>query len=100
MSFFTRLAVVALVVGSVVHVFRKDIVRVAGVLKKPTENFIREVKRELDTGAVQKLESGIKNPLNGASSTSKTTATHAREAAKRVEQESTTTTDKQQPPLQ
>ncbi len=50
MSFFGRTFVVLALFAGAVHVFRRDIARVVGVLKKPTENFIREVKHEIDTG--------------------------------------------------
>ena len=38
---------VALAAGAA-HVFRRDIAKVVGVLRKPTENFIKEVKSEID----------------------------------------------------
>jgi hypothetical protein len=57
MSFFGRTFIVLALFAGAVHVFRRDITRVVGVLKKPTENFIKEVKNELET--TSKTTSGI-----------------------------------------
>ena len=56
MSFFGRVMITAVVVAGVVHVFRRDIGRILGALQKPTQNFIKEVQKELD---VQKAGAGI-----------------------------------------
>lgn len=47
MSFFVRSALSVAIVLGVVHVFKRDITRIARVLKKPTENFINDVKKEI-----------------------------------------------------
>ena len=49
MSFFGRALLTAAVVAGVVHVFRRDIKRILGALQKPTETFISEVKKELES---------------------------------------------------
>lgn len=55
MSFFVRTAIgIALVVGAV-RIFRKDISRIIDALKGPTQTFIKEVKQELDSGALTKI---------------------------------------------
>jgi hypothetical protein len=69
MSFFGRVMITAVVVAGVVHVFRRDIGRILGALQKPTQNFIKEVQKELD---VQKAGAGIvgssSSSISGASS--------------------------------
>lgn len=56
MSFFGRTAITIAVIAGILHVFRRDVARIVGVLRKPTENFIKEVKKEIDnpaaTGAI------------------------------------------------
>jgi len=49
MSFFGRTFIIIALFAGAVHVFRRDITKVVSVLKKPTENFIKEVKNELET---------------------------------------------------
>jgi hypothetical protein len=48
MSFFGRAVLTIAVVAGVAHVFRRDLRRILGALQKPTEQFISEVKRELE----------------------------------------------------
>ncbi len=57
MSFFGRTFIVLALFAGAVHVFRRDITRVVGILKKPTENFVKEVKNELESSG--KATSGI-----------------------------------------
>ena len=47
MSFFTRTVVGLALLAGVVHVFRKDLQKVARVLQRPAENFVRDVRSEL-----------------------------------------------------
>jgi hypothetical protein len=51
MSFFGRTIIIVALVAGAASVFRRDIARIAGVLRKPAENFIRDVKDEIDKGA-------------------------------------------------
>ncbi len=51
MSFFGRVLVTAAVVAGVVHVFRRDLRRIVGVLQKPAAAFLTDVRRELDAAA-------------------------------------------------
>ena len=48
MSFFGRVVLTAAVVAGVVHVFRRDLKRIIGVLQKPTATFLADVRKELD----------------------------------------------------
>jgi hypothetical protein len=52
MSFFGRALLTAAIVAGVVHVFRRDMTRIVGALRKPTETFLRDVKREIDAKRV------------------------------------------------
>jgi hypothetical protein len=45
--FFGRTLFGLALIAGVVHVFRKDITRIASVLRKPTQQFLQEVKKEL-----------------------------------------------------
>ncbi len=51
MSFFGRTVIVVALIAGAASVFRRDIARVVGVLRKPTENFIRDVKGEIDAAS-------------------------------------------------
>ena len=51
MSFFTRTALVVALVAGAVHVFRKDIVKIAGVIKRPAQNFVKDVQDEMKKGS-------------------------------------------------
>jgi len=57
MSFFTRTVIGLALVAGVVHVFRKDLQKLARVVQKPAETFVKEVKRELDAEAGKKAAS-------------------------------------------
>lgn len=49
--FFTRTVIALAVVAGVVHVFRKDVGRLAGalgMLKRPAQTFMRELRKEID----------------------------------------------------
>lgn len=75
MSFFGRTFVLFALFAGAVHVFRKDIARVAGVLKKPTENFLKEVKSEIDSNkAAGAIASGVKSEAHAASTAAKAEA--------------------------
>ena len=52
MSFFTRAVVGIALVAGVLHVFRKDVQKIARALQKPAENFVKDVRKELDDGGV------------------------------------------------
>jgi hypothetical protein len=54
MSFFTRTVIGLALVAGVVHVFRKDLAKIGRVLQKPAENFVKEVKKELDADTGKK----------------------------------------------
>jgi hypothetical protein len=45
--FFGRTLVGLALIAGVVHVFRKDLTRIVSVLRKPTQQFLQEVKKEL-----------------------------------------------------
>ena len=47
MSFFTRAVVGLAIVAGIVHVFKKDLRKIARVLQKPAENFVADVRKEL-----------------------------------------------------
>lgn len=79
MSGFTRLVVGAALIAGIVHVFRKDLQKVAKVLQKPAKNFVKEVKKELDTNAAQKAVGSI--GATGSSEASAVAAEKARVAA-------------------
>ena len=49
MSFFGRVVLTAAVVAGVVHVFRRDLKRIIGVLQKPAATFLADVRKELDS---------------------------------------------------
>ena len=49
MSFFGRVVLTAAVVAGVIHVFRRDLKRIVGVLQKPTATFLADVRRELES---------------------------------------------------
>jgi len=55
MSFFGRALLTAAVVAGVVHVFRRDIRRILVALQKPTETFLSEVKKELESSKTESV---------------------------------------------
>lgn len=69
MSFFVRSALSVAIVVGVVHVFRRDITRIARVLKKPTENFINDVKKEISsTKSTGSIAGSLPSSTEGAAS--------------------------------
>ena len=67
---FSRTVVVLALLGAGVHFFRKDLTKLARVLQKPAENFVKEVKRELDApsaqGAASKAADAVTGLVGGA----------------------------------
>lgn len=61
---FQRAVVFLALVGAGVHFFRKDLQKVARVLQKPAENFVKDVKRELET---TKAKGSAAEVISGAS---------------------------------
>lgn len=51
MSFLGRGLIIVAVAAGVAHVFRKDIARLAALLRKPAANFLGDVRRELQETA-------------------------------------------------
>lgn len=43
---------IALIAGAV-HVFRKDLFKIAGVLKRPAQNFVKDVQDEMKKTAAE-----------------------------------------------
>jgi len=70
----------ALVAGAV-HVFRKDLIRVASILKKPLESFVKEVS-ENSKAAVEATKS---TTLNAPQTSTTTLSAPAQPAPKQVE---------------
>jgi uncharacterized protein HemX len=81
MSFFTRALVGAALVAGIVHVFRKDLQKVAKVLQKPAENFVKEVKKELDATSAQKVAGSLPTAAAGGEGAAAEAAERARVAA-------------------
>lgn len=81
MSFLTRALVGAALVAGVVHVFRKDLQKVAKVLQKPAENFVKEVKKELDATSAQKVAGSLPTAAASGEGAAAQAAEHARVAA-------------------
>ena len=48
MSFFTRTVIGLAIAAGIVHVFKKDLRKLAQVLQKPTETFVKDVRKGLD----------------------------------------------------
>jgi hypothetical protein len=82
MSFFGRTVITLAVVAGILHVFRRDVARIVGVLRKPTENFLRDVKKEIDTGATP----GALAARSQSTTTITTSAEKAAAAASAAEQ--------------
>ena len=73
----------AIVVGAV-KVFRKDIARIAETLRGPVQNFVKEVRHELESDASKKLVAGS-GPSAATPASSTGLATSAAEAVKATE---------------
>ena len=72
-SFLGRLVIIGALAAGVYSVFRRDILRIGKFLKKPTENFIADIKKELDTNAVKSVSGEASStPTVGESLSSKT----------------------------
>lgn len=63
MSFFGRAAVFVAIAAGVAHVFKKDLKRIIGAVRKPAENFVKDVKKELDA-APKAIESSGGNTIH------------------------------------
>ena len=79
-SFLGRLVIIGALAAGVYSVFRRDILRVGKFLKKPTENFIADIKKELDTNTATKVGAesstlGASEGTAGASGTTLNTST-------------------------
>jgi hypothetical protein len=73
MSFFGRALLTGALLAGVVHVFRRDLTRILGALRQPTQHFIKEVQRELEEQKPAGSEgagSGALPPHNGAATSS------------------------------
>ena len=71
-------------VGSAVYIARKDLAKVFRVLKSPTQNFIKDIKHELDKTAA----TGVSTPtasLPSSTPTSSVAASGVADASKAVE---------------
>jgi hypothetical protein len=93
MSMFSRTVVVLALLGAGVHFFRKDLQKLARVLQKPAENFVKEVKRELDTtpsgqgaAAASKAADAISGLVGGAPAAAEK-ARVAEAAAREIQQQ-------------
>ena len=64
----------ALVAGAV-HVFRKDLIRVAGILRKPLESFVKEVTENSKAVTGAKTTSNLPEVPNTSTSTISTPST-------------------------
>jgi hypothetical protein len=77
MSFFGRAALVVAVAAGVAHVFRKDLKKIISVLKKPAENFVKDVRKELDTPAPPSISAGVSDAATAAARAANGQAPHA-----------------------
>ena len=71
MSFFGRALLTGALVMGIVHVFRRDLTRIIGALRAPTQHFIKEVQRELEekkTEGSNEAGAGALPPSSSASS--------------------------------
>lgn len=97
LGMFTRTVVLVGLIAGGVHLFRKDLTRIAKALKKPAETFVKEVRKELDTekaggaaaSAPSRLaEGGVTGSAGAAAATSAeaAAAAQAAQAAQAVKQ--------------
>lgn len=70
---FGRGVIIAAIVAGAFTLFKKDIQRIVGALKKPTQAFVADVAKELEKGAERKAEggsvAGVQRTIGNASAT-------------------------------
>lgn len=86
MSFFMRTALVVGLVAGAVHVFRKDLVKIAGVLRKPAQNFVKEVQTEMKAAQPSLPTTAVPPPPSPPAPPAPSTATSKVEEQKVEEQ--------------
>ncbi len=87
---FSRALLTFAVITGIAHVFRRDLKRVVGVLKKPTETFVKELKNEIEAskaaGATGEATSEVQKTItDGKLQAGFTAAEKLREETKKSE---------------
>jgi hypothetical protein len=92
MSFLGRTVLLAAVIGVGLTLFRKDITRLLAVLRKPAQNFVQDVKKELDAGNLKGLATKTEAGASAAVGRSAEDAKAAAEAVRNATEKPATAT--------